>query len=396
MKRILFVLIISIGCNLALSCLAFTETLCLRPYTDDSPWNLPIGPDPVIDPQSDHFIRQFDGIFGCNPSAYTYPVYSVTPTTPDRIFLVTGIYSNVVDNGTRLDRRKNISLTLKAPRGAKPAQGHDAQIILHNPVTGDEWGFWKSKKQGPMFKTQNGYHYNTHWSGVPPSGFMSRGAGMPYLAGLVRPCELLQGHIDHALALAVNDPSPLFVYPAIKSDGDGPISNIPEGARLQLDPSLTEADFDAMGLSEPARILARAMQTYGLIVVDKGGHPKIMIEYEGSADWSGLLDEHSIRSIPYHHLRVLSLNTPAVPEAPALAAAGRIPESPEHIAITWTPSASATSYRIFRFDTMDTPSVIAITTAQVYTDLNPPSAPQYAIQAINHNGASALTPVVMP
>ena len=44
----------------------------------------------------------------------------------------------------------------------------------------------------------NGYHYNTQWSGVPPTHFASRGAGVPYLTGLIRPCEIAQGQINHA------------------------------------------------------------------------------------------------------------------------------------------------------------------------------------------------------
>ncbi len=64
----------------------------------------------------------------------------------------------------------------------------------------------------------NGYHYNTAWSGVPPRGFSSRGAGVPYLAGLVRKCEIEQGHIDHALAFVYPRTTARFVFPATKSD----------------------------------------------------------------------------------------------------------------------------------------------------------------------------------
>jgi hypothetical protein len=44
-----------------------------------------------------------------------------------------------------------------------------------------------------------------------------------------------------------------------------------EGMLFQLDPSLTEADFDAWGLTPEAKIVARALQKYGMYDGDNGG-----------------------------------------------------------------------------------------------------------------------------
>ena len=87
----------------------------------------------------------------------------------------------------------------------------------------------------------NGYHYNMRCSAVPPRAadgqtFGSRGAGVPYLAGLVRPCELRRG----ASTTRSRSPTPSrrdAVYPATKSDGARRrAADMPEGTRLQLDP----------------------------------------------------------------------------------------------------------------------------------------------------------------
>jgi hypothetical protein len=61
----------------------------------------------------------------------------------------------------------------------------------------------------------------TGWSAAPPlddnrQPYFLRGAKIPDLAGLVRPCEIARGRINHALA---------FAYPGTTSN------------RLQLDPS---------------------------------------------------------------------------------------------------------------------------------------------------------------
>src|SRR5439155_10943245 len=67
--------------------------------------------------------------------------------------------------------------------------------------------------------------------------------------------------------------------PASKlDDGTEWLMSLPLGARLQLNPALTDADFDKMGLGSTAKIIARAMQTYGMILVDYAGAPKIYVE----------------------------------------------------------------------------------------------------------------------
>jgi hypothetical protein len=83
--------------------------------------------------------------------------------------------------------------------------------------------------------------------------------------------ELAAGRIDHALALAI--PSArrgVFSWPAQRSDGvnDDPAS-IPEGARFRLDPSL---DLGKLDLPPVTRMMAEAVQRYGMVVRDQTGH----------------------------------------------------------------------------------------------------------------------------
>ena len=107
-----------------------------------------------------------------------------------------------------------------------------------------------------------------------------RGSGFPVIAGLIRPEELQRGEIAHALVFTFpTNRDDWFVYPATRSDGDYVGSQYPmEGMRLQLDPTLTEADFDAWGLTREAKIVARALQTYGMYDGDQGGAMAIQIQ----------------------------------------------------------------------------------------------------------------------
>jgi hypothetical protein len=169
---------------------------------------------------------------------------------------------------------------------------------------------------GGEWTAENGYHYaaaGNAWTGVAPAGFGSRGAGVPYLAGLVRPCEIAQGHIDHTLAFAYDDPTAQWVFPATKSDGHSTSPDMPEGARLQLDPSLTRQDIEAWGCTGPCLTIARALQTYGMYLIDHAGHPKLMLEYRDTAGWSGSIDAATVRPIPTGQLKLLPLGTPQGP-----------------------------------------------------------------------------------
>ncbi len=281
---------------------------CRRPYSDDSPWNTPISDSPK-------YLDRDIGVRGkltSSPEQYTYPVYYVSSTTARRTVTVSGWFSNVVDGGERLVNQRAGTTQLPIPDAAEAAAGSDAQIILIDPVTGDEWGASNLKEVGDgVFEAWNAYHYSTKWTGVPPydengQPFWPRGAGVPYLAGLVRPCEIQRGRIDHALAFAYDSPSAENVFPATKSDGDGPLGALPEGSRLQLNPKLTAQDLSALGCAGPCLTIARALQRHGMYVIDNSGRPKVMLEYQGTAKWNGLAGADTVSPIPFSEFRVLA------------------------------------------------------------------------------------------
>ncbi len=283
---------------------------CKRPYADSSPWNRPIGSKPAYDPRSARFVRRMRAPLTSDPTQYTYPVYSVAPDAPLQSVRVTGVFSDVSGERT-LTIRRGVTVRLPIPARATAAAGSDAQIVLVNPATGDEWGAWRLRRTEDGWQITNGYHYSTRWSGVPPRAadgrpFGSRGAGVPYLAGLVRPCEVARGRIDHALAFAFDAPAPSHVYPATKSDGVGAEGrDVPEGTRLQLDPKLTVERIKAYGCDGPCLTIARALQRYGMYVIDNSGRSKVILEYEDTALWNGRVDARTVSPIPLSAFRVL-------------------------------------------------------------------------------------------
>jgi hypothetical protein len=285
---------------------------CARPYSATSPWNTPIGRHPRYDPQSRAHVAALDRRLTSDPTQYTYPVYEVDAGTPRVPVRVAGTWSNVVAAGHRLEVERRTAVTLPIPRSAMPAAGSDAQIVIVDRATGDEWGAWQFRRERGRWIAENAYHYNVRWSGVPPRAddgttFGSRGAGLPYLAGLVRPCDIARGRIHHALAFAYDGPSSRHVYPATKSDGgrSGP-GALPEGARLQLDPSIGAARIRSWGCRGACLVVARALQRYGMYVVDNSGRPKLIFEYTGTAHWRGAVHAGTVSPIPVSAFRVLA------------------------------------------------------------------------------------------
>jgi hypothetical protein len=80
---------------------------------------------------------------------------------------------------------------------------------------------------------------------------------------------------------------------------------MPEGTRLQLDPTLTSSRLAEMGCRGPCLTIARALQRYGMYVIDNSGRPKVMLEYADTAGWRGFVDAKTVSPIPLSAFRVL-------------------------------------------------------------------------------------------
>src|SRR5581483_1035663 len=288
-----------------------------RPYDASSPWNTPIGPSPTVSPNSAAWIASISatGAFSSDPDQYTIPLYTVDSSTPLKTVRFSGYYSTY-DSGdnSRVGHGTAPTVTgIPIPNGAVAGTGTDGQLDLWDPSTGVEYGFWQFS--GPdssgVYHATNGYQYhsNSGYYGRFADGGSGRGTGTPYFAGLVRPWEIAQGHIDHAIAFAFSSPSSSFVYPASKSDGSG--TGPPEGARIQLDPSLTDSDFTKWGLSPAAKVIAKALQTYGMYLIDNSGSPKIYLEDRRTAGWDTSITRTTVSNIPWSAFRVVQ--PPAAP-----------------------------------------------------------------------------------
>jgi hypothetical protein len=291
-------------------------SLAQRPYASTSPWNTPISSAPRLHPNSAAYVNAIADNrlpLTADPDQYTIPVYRFDASTPRISVRLSGNYSTY-DRGdsSRVGHGENpVARGVPYPKGVQSGAGSDGQIVLWDPVAQVEYGFWQWREDSAGNVTAtNGYRYHTGpgYNGRFADGLAGRGAGTTYLSGLVRKWEIQQGRIQHALSFAYDSPSAKFVYPASKSDGGrfgGTSADLPEGARLQLNPALTQADFNRWGLSPMAKIIARALQQYGMIVIDHSGSSKVYLEDRRTARWDASVNRNMLAAIPWSQFRVL-------------------------------------------------------------------------------------------
>jgi hypothetical protein len=236
-----------------------------RPFAPDGPWNRPLPRDAPIDPRSDALVaelrRQVEaGGTWINSYEYSVPIYRV-PADQPRVR---------VKLDTTYERLERDFARVPVPRGAEPAAGLDAHMVVWQPATDTLWEFWH------MARRPDGWH--ARWGGKMrdvsrnpgffPAPLGATATGLPLMAGLIRAHELRRGRVEHALAFALPEArAGVFARPATRTDGQTEGDQaIPLGTRFRLDPEL-----DLRELPRPTRMLARAVQRYGMIARDKSG-----------------------------------------------------------------------------------------------------------------------------
>lgn len=316
------------------STLTTPDPLLTRVFSADSPWNTPIGPSPVIEPNSVammDLVKSYMLLGGYAPKIglaykqWTAPLHFIDSTTATKktVYFDTASagfhegFHNSVDP-TGIGEVPNVPL----PSWVWPDPKADGHMILYDIATGMIYEFSRFRwSAGTAYATRVAiFEATSSGTQTPFDGsrwWMKnvRGSGMPFIGGLIRYSEFLSGEINHALSvsgptnrlkkLSTDAWSKELCAPmAARSDGwEIGANTILEGARIQLNPNL---DLDTLGLSADAKVVARALQTYGAFMADNAPAFNLYFENLGpnSANWeaTGLGD---LQNIPLSEFRVL-------------------------------------------------------------------------------------------
>jgi hypothetical protein len=294
-----------------------------RPFSDDSPWNTLIGKSPRISKNSNMMIRHLNqkaGYLKGDMTEWTVPMFVInakqSPLHSVHSQDLEPLHPSVDPQGTGAVNN------LPIPDGVWPDPQSDGHMLLVDIKKQMSWDFsraellpngkWQASRVGIWDLNSSGYapaFEGKYWWTIG-----ARGGGMPLIAGLIRPEEIEAGEIRHALlcatpinrkALVAGNSQELCNPTAARTDGQLYGSDtIPMGARLQLDPSL---DLDALSISPQTKIVARAMQRYGLYVGDSSVRFKIYFQNLGpkKGRWRQISEFTDLRNIPVEKFRVL-------------------------------------------------------------------------------------------
>lgn len=210
----------------------------------------------------------------------------------------------------------NIS-TLDVPANVSPDPRYDGWFTIISPNGRVAYDLWRARRLGDgaiSFQYMRIWNLAGSGSGAPGSP-SARGSGLPLFAGLIRPQELQNGQINHALAISVPAPaSRNYVRPASTTDGDGATGSLPEGARIRLEAGAVLRPTSPMTREQRrlATALMWTLHTYGAIVVGRAAVPTL---YAAREDTSSMLVGNELQSLPLSDFQVVQL--PAELQDPA-------------------------------------------------------------------------------
>jgi hypothetical protein len=297
-----------------------TSTGFLKFFSATSFWNTPIAANPAIDPSSSADVQaslvNYESSANFSNGAYGEPLAYAHST--DKVYSVAcTLYSSPTCS-------VGGSIQFPIPAGTAVATGSDHHLAVvyeasdDSPYAGKELDIWEASYDSS----------NDTWSGdtvVLEDAFgtgltcpvgqhcgSAVAAGWPLLGGAVRPEEIAQGHIDHALAIST--PYNLINYiacPASHTDGSASGPALPEGALIQLDPSI---NVSAQSWPQWIKVIAQALQTYGAYDRDFGGSIAVFgvtDQNAGVPSWSsvGVTTGGSLSDIPWGSMRVMQIKS---------------------------------------------------------------------------------------
>jgi hypothetical protein len=295
-----------------------------RLFARSSFWNRRLRPATPIDPDSAGLVAQLQAEVNREVVAGTGPRLA-TDEGSTTIYEVESGHRRV---RVRLDAEhapslKHVFRSVPIPRDAKPTDPPLRHMTVWQPSTDRLWELsgarrrtdgWHAQWGGAMRRVSRnrGYYDSSAWPGATRF-WGATGSGLPLIGGMIRTREVERGRINHALAIGLPAPrAGRFAWPAQRTDGTGPITALPEGARLRLDPQL---DLGRLRLPRFVQMIAQAAKHHGLVVSARteGGislfaeHPAPHARNPYRRYLSGTAESRLLARFPWDRLRVVEM-----------------------------------------------------------------------------------------
>jgi hypothetical protein len=190
------------------------------------------------------------------------------------------------------------------PPDAPVEGGGDRHVLTLRQGDCRLFELYAAERSGSGWSAYSGAVWDLKTNALRPERWTSAdAAGLPILPGLARYEEVAAGAINHALRITVPTTQKAYIHPAThwassNTDADQP----PMGLRLRL-----KAGYDISGLRGQAKVVAQALKTYGALVADNAGSPRVYVSGANDLRWNDD-DLAGIKSIPASALEAVQTN----------------------------------------------------------------------------------------
>ncbi len=272
----------------ALAAMAASQTSCWKPLTSSSPFNtlLPATPRLAADNGAvqQHIaaygwhVEDSSTAFTLSAPERTRALYFATSSDPVMTIKCSAEYGPTSCQGT--NRVSANGARIHVPAGAQPDANADGHLSIIETDSGLEYDLYQAAVSGSTITAQTGAVFNANTTDGTGDG--GDAASLALTGGLLRPSELLAGHIDHALAISVpcvnaNGPNVGYVWPATGGWGE-PCGEYwsetastapPIGTLFKL--NMTDAEIAASGAPVWEQTVMTALAHYGAYAEDTNG-----------------------------------------------------------------------------------------------------------------------------
>ena len=292
-----------------------------RYFPDDAVWFKDVRSSPV-DPSSDAvigFLQAAGWGLGRFQVDFSIEVVQATADSPKMAFTPSPDYFYSPDcDQVEVPIPAGGAIEGEAGYACSDYDNHDCHLIVADCATGQLYEMWKTNIDGDRFEGgclavwDMGRTYGPEGRGSQCSS--ADAAGYPIAQLLFTADEVAAGSIDHAIRFILPNDSIRnsgFVAPATHATraGADPENGLLYGAHLRL-----RADYPLERLpNEASRVVARALQTHGMLLAD-GGNVALTAQSDrfSTAKWADLMGSRDLEAIQPNDFELLEMG----PEQP--------------------------------------------------------------------------------
>jgi hypothetical protein len=241
-----------------------TTTGGCKVFPANNPWNENISKLPVS-PLSGAYVASIGAGGFLHPdfgSNLTYGIpYAVVPRTQAKVPIHFTAYGSQSDKGP-------YPIPAGAPVEGGAGSTGDRHVLVVQTGACKLYELYDAHPNPDgSWNAGSGAVFNLRSDKLRPDGWTSAdAAGLPIFAGLIRYAEIARGYINHAIRFTAPSTQEGFIHPATHFASNSTNPELPPmGLRLRL-----KASFDISHFPRAARIILKAMKTYGLILADNG------------------------------------------------------------------------------------------------------------------------------